>query len=74
MLCAAQLGFRSKPSVLLNVGRFFHHRIEFLDHATHQGLISAPNRTLVVEAMSVYEALVKAGLVTSVAAPKSMHI
>jgi uncharacterized protein (TIGR00730 family) len=74
MLCAAQLGFHSKPCVLLNVGRFFHHLIEFLDHATHQGLISASNRAFVVEAMSVYEALAKVGWVTSVAAPKSSHV
>jgi len=57
VLCLAQLGFHSKPCVLLNVGRFFHHLIEFLDHATDGGFISTFNRSLVTEVTSVAEAL-----------------
>jgi uncharacterized protein (TIGR00730 family) len=66
VLCEAQLGFHSKPCVLLNVGNFFQHLIEFLDHATNQGLISASNRALVMDAVSVYEALAKVGSVGSI--------
>jgi len=68
MVCEAQLGFHSKPCVLLNVGQFFHHLIEFLNQATNDGLISASNRALVLEAVSVDEALIKAGSVDAVAA------
>jgi uncharacterized protein (TIGR00730 family) len=74
MVCEAQLGFHSKPCVLLNVGQFFHHLIEFLDHATHEGLISASNRALVREAVSVYEALVKVGSVDAGAASELNHV
>jgi hypothetical protein len=74
MLCAAQLGFHFKPCVLLNVGRFFRHLIEFLDHATNQGLISTSNRALVMESASVHEALLKSGSLPAVVAPGSRHV
>jgi uncharacterized protein (TIGR00730 family) len=74
MVCEAQLGFHSKPCVLLNVGQFFHHLIEFLDHATQEGLISASNRKLVLEAASVDEALAKTGAVDAVAGSQGSHI
>ena len=42
----AQLGFHTKPCAILNVGGYFDGLIEFMNHATEQGFLSAQDRDL----------------------------
>ena len=51
------LGYHAKPFCLLNVGGFWDGLIEFMDHATESGFLSASRRQQLLVANSPEEAL-----------------
>ena len=51
------LGYHSKPFCLLNVGGFWDGMIEFIDHATESGFLSASRRRQLLVATTPEEAL-----------------
>lgn len=48
ILTWAQLGLHGKPCGLLNSAGYYDGLVEFLDHATAQGFLSAPQRALLM--------------------------
>lgn len=46
MLTWAQLGLHCKPGALLDVGGYFTHLLEFLDHVNREGFLRDEHRTL----------------------------
>jgi uncharacterized protein (TIGR00730 family) len=53
------LGYHKKPFCLLNVERYWDGMIEFIDHATQSGFLSAQRRTQLLVAETPEEALEK---------------
>ena len=53
VLTTAQVGLHAKPCVIVNIGQFFQHLIDFLDHATRQGFVHQRHRMLMLEAGTV---------------------
>lgn len=53
VLTTAQVGLHAKPCVIVNLGDFFQHLIDFLDHATQQGFVHQQHRMLMLEARTV---------------------
>jgi hypothetical protein len=51
------LGYHAKPFCLLNVGGFWDGLIEFMDHATQSGFLSASRRAQLLVAKTPEEAL-----------------
>jgi len=51
------LKLHSKPTVLLNVNGFYDHLLAFLDYAVTQGILKQKNRTNLLVATSVTEAM-----------------
>ena len=51
------LGYHAKPFCLLNVGGFWNGLIEFMDHATESGFLSASRRRQLLVATTPEEAL-----------------
>jgi uncharacterized protein (TIGR00730 family) len=51
------LGYHAKPFCLLNVGGFWNGLIEFMDHATESGFVSASRRRQLLVATTPEEAL-----------------
>jgi len=51
------LGYHAKPFCLLNVGGFWEGLIEFMDHATESGFLSASRRQQLLVAATPEEAL-----------------
>jgi uncharacterized protein (TIGR00730 family) len=51
------LGYHAKPFCLLNVGGFWDRMIEFMDHATESGFLSALRRRQMLVAATPEEAL-----------------
>ena len=51
------LGYHAKPFCLLNVGSFWNGLIEFMDHATESGFLSASRRRQLLVATTPEEAL-----------------
>jgi uncharacterized protein (TIGR00730 family) len=51
------LKLHSKPTVLLNVNGFYDQLLGFLDHAVTEGMLKAKNRTNLLVATTVDEAL-----------------
>ena len=51
------LGYHAKPFCLLNVGGFWDGMIEFIDHATESGFLSASRRRQLLVASTPEEAL-----------------
>jgi uncharacterized protein (TIGR00730 family) len=51
------LGYHAKPFCLLNVGGFWNGLIEFMDHATESGFLSASRRRQLLVAATPEEAL-----------------
>jgi uncharacterized protein (TIGR00730 family) len=51
------LGYHAKPFCLLNVGGFWNGLIEFMDHATDSGFLSASRRRQLLVATTPEEAL-----------------
>jgi hypothetical protein len=51
------LGYHKKPFCLLNVGGFWDGMIEFIDHATQSGFLSAQRRSQLLVARTPDEAL-----------------
>ena len=51
------LGYHAKPFCLLNVGGFWDGLIEFMDHATESGFLSASRRRQMLVATTPEEAL-----------------
>ena len=51
------LGYHAKPFCLLNVGGFWDGLIEFMDHATESGFLSASRRAQLLVATTPEEAL-----------------
>jgi uncharacterized protein (TIGR00730 family) len=51
------LGYHAKPFCLLNVGGFWDGLIEFMDHATKSGFLSASRREQLLVAATPEEAL-----------------
>ncbi len=51
------LGYHAKPFCLLNVGGFWDGMIEFIDHATESGFLSASRRRQLLVATTPEEAL-----------------
>jgi uncharacterized protein (TIGR00730 family) len=51
------LGYHAKPFCLLNVGGFWDGLIQFMDHATHSGFLSASRRRQLLVATTPDEAL-----------------
>jgi uncharacterized protein (TIGR00730 family) len=51
------LGYHAKPFCLLNVGGFWDGMIEFMDHATKSGFLSASRRSQMLVAATPEEAL-----------------
>lgn len=44
-----QLGFHAKPVGLLNVGGYYDHLLQFLDHMVEQGFVQQLHRDLLLE-------------------------
>lgn len=57
----SQIGIHSKPLVLLNVLGFYDLLLDFLDHATQQGILQQKNRALIKVATTSEEALALLG-------------
>jgi uncharacterized protein (TIGR00730 family) len=55
----SQLGLHAKPVVLLDAGDFWRGLVDQLDHMVAEGFLRPANRALVVQAMSVDEALTR---------------
>jgi uncharacterized protein (TIGR00730 family) len=53
VLTTAQVGLHAKPCVIVNIGQFFQHLIDFLDHAARQGFVLQRHRMLMLEAGTV---------------------
>jgi predicted Rossmann-fold nucleotide-binding protein len=51
------LGFHKKPFCLLNVDGFWNGLIDFMDHATESGFLSAERRKQLLVATTPHEAL-----------------
>ncbi len=48
VLAWSQLGWHQKPFGLFDVGGYYHHLLEFLDHTAREGFIRAQHRDLVL--------------------------
>jgi uncharacterized protein (TIGR00730 family) len=57
VLTTAQVGLHAKPCIIVNIGQFFQHLIDFLDHATRQGFVQQQHRLLMLEASTVCAAM-----------------
>ncbi len=56
------LKIHAKPVLLLNTNGFYSPLLEFLDHCVEQGMLKAKNRSIVLVADTVEEALEKLGI------------
>jgi uncharacterized protein (TIGR00730 family) len=66
----AQLGLHSKPCGVLDVCNFYSSLIAHFDHATTQGFVSGPHRSLVISATSPSELLAALAAFQPVPSPK----
>lgn len=57
MFTLTQLGYHHKPCAILNSNGYYDHLIQFLDHATTEGFLSAESRKMIITVDSVEDLL-----------------